>query len=146
MYVSSFLKISAVIFITWGVAYIFAGGLLLNADAAIAINGFTGSANPDLLPVGYPDAIGGLVNHHGWTLIWFGAAVILGAVYILTNNLTAIWMTALIVALVEFGYFLFMGQGSLVTVLPANVITSMAILAIVLCLIAYIPSRRMYVS
>ena len=49
-----------------------------------------------LLANDYHIAVNGLINQHAWNLLWFGIVTTIGAIFILRNNKTALWLTALI--------------------------------------------------
>ncbi|MEO0682957.1 MAG: hypothetical protein AAF192_21415 [Pseudomonadota bacterium] len=127
------LKVAAGLWVLWGLVHMLAGAVVLSSDAAGAVAAVADAATPEALAgARYPDAAGALLNQHGWNLAWFGAATLIGAVWIWRGSLTGAWVTALIGGMADLGYFLFMDLGGHVHFLPGTVMTLVSGSAIVL--------------
>ncbi len=141
MKTSIILKISAVLWLVWGVVHAIAGIMTVGGDTATAVQAIADAVDPDLLSISYPDAAGAIINQHGWNLFWFGAVTIIGGVFIWCKNVTAIWVTAMIGGLADLGYFIFLDLGGYVNFVPGTIMTIISSLAIILSLIAYFMRR-----
>ena len=99
-------------------------------------------ANAVELPkINYPDALGAIMNQHGWNLVWFGVVTTVGGVFIWKGNITAIWLSAMIGGLADLGYFIFLDLGGHVKFVPGTVMTIIALAAILLSGGAYFKSK-----
>ena len=115
---SLFLKISAVLWIIWGLVHAFAGimtiSFIQSGDITGAVSGIADAVDPDTLAVAYPEAAGAILGQHGWNLLWGGLVTFICAFYIWRNNTNAIFLAALVGGLLDIGYFLFMDLGGFV--------------------------------
>ena len=128
------LKVSAILWVIWGLVHALAGVLTISGDTVTAVQGIADGVNPELLVIDYHDAVGAIINQHGWNLLWFGVATIVGGVYTWRHNSTAIWFTALIGGLADLGYFMFLDLGGYVNFLPGTLMTLVSSAAIILSL------------
>ncbi|MEM1116373.1 MAG: hypothetical protein AAGJ11_07695, partial [Bacteroidota bacterium] len=90
------------------------------------------AVDPAVFVLDYPDAVGAVLNQHGWNLLWGGIVTIIGAVFIWRRNLTAIWVTAMVGGLLDVGYFLFLDLGGHVRFIPGTLMTLVSATAILL--------------
>ena len=142
MKTSVLLKTSAVLWVVWGIVHAFAGIMTISGETTAAVQAIADGVNPELLVVAYPDALGGIVNQHGWNLLWFGVATMIGAVYIWRESITAIFVTAMVGGLADLGYFIFLDLAGYVKFVPGTVMTIISSLAIILSFTAYYKSKQ----
>ncbi|MEM6514300.1 MAG: hypothetical protein AAF660_14920 [Pseudomonadota bacterium] len=119
----SALRLSAVLWVIWGLVHALAGFIVLSSDASGGFQAIADAVDPELLAADYHEAVGGILNQHGWNLGWFGLATIVGGVYIWLANRTAIWVTALIGGMADLGYLLFVDLPGYVNFFPGTVMT-----------------------
>lgn len=136
------LKVSAVLWIVWGLVHAFAGIMTISGDTTGAIQAIADGVDPDLLVAPYADAVGGIINQHGWNLLWFGVVTIVGAGYIWREHATAIFITAMVGGLADLGYFLFLDLAGYVKFVPGTIMTLISSLAIILSVSAYFMEKR----
>ncbi|MEM1362675.1 MAG: hypothetical protein AAGF94_13315 [Pseudomonadota bacterium] len=134
---SLLLKISAVLWVIWGLVHTFAGVMVLVSDATGGVQAIADAIPPEELVLDYPAAAGGILNQHGWNLAWFGIATIIGAVFIWRGNLTAIWVTGMVGGLADLGYLLFVDFPGYVNFFPGTVMTFISGGAIILSFIVW---------
>ena len=136
------LKISAVLWVVWGLVHILAGVIVLSSDAQGGFQAVLDAVDPAMLVGEYHAAVGGILNQHGWNLAWFGAATVIGAAFIWRANMTAIWVTAMVGGFADLGYFVFLDLPGYVNFLPGTVMTLVSGSAIVLSFIVWVPNRN----
>jgi hypothetical protein len=141
MNTSLLLKLSAILWVIWGIVHTFAGIIVMSSDTMTAVQAVADGVANSLLVYDYPDAAGAIINQHGWNLAWFGIATIIGAIYIWRNSTTAIFVTAMVGGLADLGYFFFLDLGGYVNFVPGTVMTIFSSLAIVLSISAYYNDR-----
>jgi CHASE2 domain-containing sensor protein len=90
----------------------------------------------------YHPAVGGVLNQHGFNLLWIGLATIVGAVFIWRRTMTAIWVTAMVGGLADVGYLLFVDLPGHVNFFPGTVMTLISASAIVLSFSVWLPGRK----
>lgn len=134
-------KISAVSWFIWGFVHAFAGVMVIGGDATAAVQAIADAVSADTLAMSYPDAVGGIINQHGWNLLWFGVATAVGAIFIWRNSVTAIFITAMVGGLADLGYFIFLDLAGYVNFVPGTVMTIVSSLAIILSFVAYYQGR-----
>ncbi|WP_104401665.1 hypothetical protein [Vibrio penaeicida] len=137
MKTSMLLKISAVLWVVWGLVHIFAGVVVMSNETPAAVQAVADGVSTGLLDATYPDAAGAIINQHGWNLAWFGIVTVVGAVFIWRNNATAIFVSALVGGMADLGYFIFLDLGGYVNFVPGTIMTVVSALAIVLSITAY---------
>jgi len=136
---SVLLKSSSVLWVVWGLVHILFGVMIISGDAGSGIQAIGNGV--DLAKMDYPDVLGAIMNQHGWNLIWFGVATTVGAVFIWKGSLTAIWVSAMVGGLADFGYFIFLDLGGYVKFIPGTVMTIVSFSAILLSAGTYFKSR-----
>ena len=138
---SNALKLSAVLWVIWGLVHALAGYIVLTSDATGAVQAIADGVPPSELVANYPDAAGGILNQHGWNLGWFGIATIIGAVFIWRENLTAIWVTGMVSGMADLGYLFFVYFPGYVNFVPGTVMTIISGSAVVLSFWVWIKNR-----
>ncbi len=132
------LKISAVLWLIWGIVHAFAGimtiSFIMSGDIASAIGGIADAVEPASLLMEYPEAAGAILGQHGFNLLWFGIVTTIGAIFIWRKNRNAIFLNALVGGLADLGYFLFLDLGGYVHFVPGTVMTLISSLAIIMSL------------
>jgi hypothetical protein len=111
MKVSTSLKISAGLWAVWGVFHFVMGVALIYllslGKEALSIDAIAS----DPLMVGtlteYAPIITATLKQHSWNLAWFGLVTTVGSVYIWKENVTAMFVCALVGGFADFGYFVF---------------------------------------
>ena len=136
------LKVSAVLWIIWGLVHILAGLIVIPADASGGFQAIADAVDPALLQYDYAPAVGGILNQHGWNLLWGGVVTVIGAVVIWQVNLTAIWVTAMVGGLLDLGYLVFVDLPGFVRFFPGTLMTIVSASAIVLSFWAWWSLRR----
>lgn len=144
------LKISAVLWIIWGLVHILAGvmtmkGILTN-DIASSVAGIADAINPTTLQMDYPKAAGAVIGQHGFNLLWIGLVTFVSAFFIWKGNKNAIFLAAICGGLADLGYFLFMDLGGYVNFMPGTVMTIVSSLAIITSFYAYFKSKKLNTS
>lgn len=139
---SVLLKTSCVLWIFWGLVHMLAGVLTISGDTATAISGIADGVDPSLIHgIAYPDALGGIINQHGFNLFWGGLVTIVGGVFIWRANTAAIFIAALVGGLLDVGYFVFVDLGGYNNFIPGTIMTIISAAAIVSSFIAYFRFR-----
>lgn len=136
------LKISAILWVIWGIVHALAGILTISGDTATAVAGIADGVDPALLAIDYPDAAGGIINQHGFNLLWGGIVTIIGGIFIWRNNVAAIFISALVGGLLDVGYFIFIDLGGYNKFVPGTVMTIISALAITLSFYAYFVNSK----
>lgn len=135
-------KIIAVLWIIWGVVHMLAGTMVITSGTAGSFAAIADAINPDVFVGDYHPAIGGIINQHGWNLLWFGAVTAIGAVFIWRGSITAIWVAGMVGGFADLGYLIFVDLPGFVNVLPGTVMTIIAGSAIALSLVMMRMSKR----
>ncbi|MEM8833974.1 MAG: hypothetical protein AAGB32_05480 [Pseudomonadota bacterium] len=136
------LRISAILWIIWGLVHALAGVMTVKGDTATAVKAIADGVDPVSLEMVYPDAVGGIVNQHGFNLLWFGLVTIVGAVFIWRKNITAIWVTALVGGLADVGYFVFIDLAGYNNFVPGTIMTLVSGSAIILSFMALYLNKK----
>ncbi|MEO1642740.1 MAG: hypothetical protein AAFR74_05340 [Pseudomonadota bacterium] len=126
------LKIATVLWVIWGLVHMLAGAIVIPADASGGFSAIADAVDPALLEADYHPAIGGILNQHGWNLLWGGFVTLVGAIFIWRKNMTAIWVTAMVGGLLDLGYLMFVDVPGYVNFMPGTVMTIVSGSAIVL--------------
>ena len=138
---SLLLKISAVLWIIWGLVHIFAGVMTIHfissGDIASAVGGIADAVDPSTLQLDYPAASGAIIGQHGFNLLWIGLVTFICAFYIWKKNVNALFLAAITGGLADLGYFFFMDLGGYVHFVPGTVMTLVSASAIILGFYAY---------
>ncbi|SLN73546.1 hypothetical protein [Roseisalinus antarcticus] len=126
------LKAAAILWGIWGLVHAFAGVMTIAQPAPQGFAAIADAVDPALLAAEYHAAVAGVLNQHGFNLLWIGLATLGGALFIWRGNMTAIWVTAMVGGLADVGYFLFLDLPGFVTFVPGTVMTMISASAIVL--------------
>ncbi|MBX2865391.1 MAG: hypothetical protein KTR27_17710 [Leptolyngbyaceae cyanobacterium MAG.088] len=137
------LKISAILWVIWGIVHALAGVLTISGDTATAVSGIADGVDPALLAMDYPDAAGAIINQHGFNLLWVGVVTIIGGVFIWRKNVAAIFVSALVGGLLDVGYFIFIDLGGYNNFVPGTVMTIISGAAIALSFYAYFQQEKL---
>ena len=135
------LKISAVLWVIWGLVHALAGGIVLSSDAQGGFQAIADAVPPEALVGVYHEAVGGILNQHGWNLAWFGVATVIGGVLIWRQNVTAIWVTGMVGGMADLGYLLFVDLPGYVHFLPGTLMTLISASAIALSFWVWFATR-----
>lgn len=140
------LKISAILWIVWGLVHVLAGVLTMNfivsGDISSSISGIADAIDPSTLQMEYPKALGAIIGQHGFNLFWIGTVTIISAFFIWKRNNFAIFLAAITGGLADLGYFLFLDLGGYVNFVPGTIMTLISASAIVLSFYAYFTERK----
>ncbi|MFL1896358.1 hypothetical protein ACJRPK_11700 [Aquimarina sp. 2-A2] len=140
------LKISAVLWIVWGLVHIFAGVMtmrrILTGDISASVAGIADAVEPSLLQMDYSEASGAILSQHGFNLFWIGIFTFIGAFYIWKGNKIAIIFTAIVGGLTDLGYFIFIDLGGFANFVPGTIMTIVSTTAIILSLYVYFNTRN----
>ncbi len=139
---STLLKITAGLWVVWGLVHMFAGFMTISQDTAGAVAGIADAVDPALLAGTYHEAVGAVINQHGFNLAWIGAFTVIGAIYIWRASVTAMFFTAIVGGLTDVGYFIYMDLGGFVNFVPGTVMTLISGAAVILSLVAYFGGMR----
>lgn len=137
------LKISAILWVIWGIVHALAGVLTISGDTATAVSGIADGVDPALLAMDYPVAAGAIINQHGFNLLWVGVVTIIGGVFIWRKNVAAIFVSALVGGLLDVGYFIFIDLGGYNNFVPGTVMTIISGAAIALSFYAYFQQEKL---
>ena len=129
--VNALLRTSAVLWVVWGLVHMFAGIATIGRDTTGAVQGIADGVEPSALEMDYPDAVGGIINQHGFNLLWIGAVTLICAWYIWRRSLVAVFLAALVGGLADVGYFVFLDLGGYVNFFPGTLMTIFSATAIV---------------
>jgi len=135
------LKAATVLWVIWGAVHVLAGIMVLTSDAAGGLSAIADGVDAALLSGDYHPAIGGILNQHGWNLLWFGGATLVGAVMIWRKNMTAIWVTGMVGGLADLGYLIFVDLPGYVNFVPGTIMTFISGAAIVLSFWVWLRNR-----
>ena len=141
------LKVSAILWVVWGVEHVVFGAFGLygfTSDAAETMKAMAGGADPATLEVDYPEAVVAILNQHSWNLLWFGLFTTVGGAMIWRRSAVAVVMTAIVGGLADTGYFLFVDLAGFAAP-PGPQLTWISAAAILLSLYAYFRSDRLTV-
>ena len=139
--ISILLKISGVLWVIWGLVHAFAGVMTISGDTATATAGIADAVDPASLEMDYPDAVGAIINQHGFNLLWAGVVTIIGGIFIWRKSVAAIFVTALVGGLLDLGYFIFIDLGGYNHFVPGTVMTIISATAIALSFYAYFQNK-----
>ena len=135
------LKAATVLWLIWGAVHVLAGIMVLTSDAAGGLSAIADGVDAALLSGDYHPAIGGILNQHGWNLLWFGGATLVGGVMICRKNMTAIWVTGMVGGLADLGYLIFVDLPGYVNFVPGTIMTFISGAAIVLSFWVWLRNR-----
>jgi hypothetical protein len=140
------LKISAILWIIWGLVHILAGVMtmkgILTGDISASVTGIADGIDPNLLQMDYPKASGAIIGQHGFNLFWIGIVTFISAFFIWKGNKNAIFLAAITGGLADLGYFLFLDLGGYVKFVPGTIMTIISTLAIIASFYYYFKNRN----
>ena len=136
------LRISAVLWVVWGLVHVLAGAMTIGSDTPQAVANIADAVDSELLKVTYPDAAGAVINQHGFNLLWIGAVTTICAVFVWRRSEPAIFLAALVAGLADIGYFLFMDLGGFVNFVPGTLMTLICAAAVLLSFTACFRMRQ----
>lgn len=139
-------KISAILWIIWGLVHILAGimtikGILTN-DISASIAGIADAIDAETLKLEYPKAAGAIIGQHGFNLFWVGLVTFISAFFVWKGNRNAIFLAAIVGGLADLGYFLFLDLGGFVHFVPGSIMTLISLAAIVSSFYANAQSKK----
>jgi hypothetical protein len=126
------LRITAVLWVIWGVVHAFFGAAIMATGASEGFAAIAAGVSPDAVRADYHPAVSAILNQHGWNLLWFGIVTTVGGVMIWRGSMTAIWVSAMVGGLADLGYLVFIDFGGYGTFVPGTLMTIIAGSAIVL--------------
>lgn len=135
------LKVSAVLWIVWGLVHMLAGSIVIPADAGAGFAAIADAVDPEALEADYHPAVNGVLDQHGWNLFWGGLATVVGAVFIWRKNLTAIWVTGMVGGLLDVGYLVFVDFPGFVHFIPGTLMTIVSGSAVILSFWVWLAHR-----
>ena len=135
-------KLSAALWILWGLVHILAGVMtikgILTGEISASVAGIADAVAPGLLQIDYPKAVGAVIGQHGFNLLWVGLVTFISAFFVWKGNKNAIFLAAITGGLTDIGYFLFMDLGGYVNFVPGTVMTIICGFAILTSFYAYV--------
>lgn len=135
------LKICTVLWIIWGLVHLMAGLIVIFSSTTGGFQAIADAVDPAALEASYHPAVGGILNQHGWNLAWIGAATMIGAIFIWSGNVTAIWVTGMVGGLADVGYLLFVDFPGYVNFMPGTVMTFVSGTAVALSFWVWLSNR-----
>ncbi len=129
--VTALLRIAAPLWVIWGLVHMFAGLATMVSDTPDAVQGIADGVEESVLEMEYPDAVGAIINQHGFNLLWIGAVTLVCAWFIWRRSVLAVFLAALVGGLADVGYFLFLDLGGYVNFFPGTLMTIFSASAIV---------------
>ncbi|MEL6212209.1 MAG: hypothetical protein AAFY22_07760 [Pseudomonadota bacterium] len=136
------LKGAAVLWVIWGLVHMLAGLIVIPADAAGGFAAIADAVDSNALAAAYHPAVNGILDQHGWNLLWGGLVTIVGAVFIWRRNFTAIWVTGMVGGLLDLGYLIFVDIPGFVNFVPGTVMTIVSGSAIALSFWVWLSNRQ----
>ena len=136
------LKAAAVLWVIWGLVHMLAGLIVIPADAAGGFAAIADAVDSNALAAAYHPAVNGILDQHGWNLLWGGLVTIVGAVFIWRRNFTAIWVTGMVGGLLDLGYLIFVDIPGFVNFVPGTVMTIVSGSAIALSFWVWLSNRQ----
>lgn len=139
-------RISAILWIIWGLVHVLAGVMtlsgILTGDIASSVAGLADAVNPETLQMDYPKAAGAIIGQHGFNLFWIGLVTFISAFYVWKGNRNAIFLAAITGGLADLGYFIFLDLGGYVNFVPGSVMTIVSLFAILLSFYAFYSRKK----
>ncbi|MEL7128305.1 MAG: hypothetical protein AAGK23_02055 [Pseudomonadota bacterium] len=136
------LKVASILWVIWGLVHILAGSIIIPSDASGGFAAIADAVPAEALMADYHEAVGGILNQHGWNLLWGGIVTVIGGVFIWRANTTAIWVTGLIGGLLDLGYLVFVDLPGYVNFVPGTLMTIVSGSAIALSFWVWYSSSR----
>ena len=136
------LKAAAILWLVWGLVHAFAGIMTIASAPSDGFANIADAVDRTLIAADYHSAVGGILNQHGWNLLWFGVATIIGGSLVWRGSMTAIWVTGMVGGLADLGYLIFVDLPGYVNFLPGTLMTFISGAAIVLSFWVWLTLRR----
>lgn len=136
------LRVSAVLWMIWGLVHMLAGVMTLAQETPKKISGIADAVDPATLEMVYPAAAAAIINQHGFNLLWIGLVTAVCAIFIWRRSIQAIFLAALVGGLADVGYFLFLDLGGFVKFVPGTLMTLVSSAAILSSFWVYFTSKR----
>lgn len=136
------LKVSAALWVVWGLVHIAGGVITISSDTAAGFQGIAAAVDPSELEADYHPAVGAVLNQHGWNLLWVGIVTTIGAFFIWRKSVSGIWVTAMVGGLFDIGYFVFIDLGGFGTFFPGTSMTYVSASAIILSFLVWYLGRE----
>ncbi|MEM1185904.1 MAG: hypothetical protein AAGI53_13000 [Planctomycetota bacterium] len=109
------LRISAVLWVVWGLVHVFAGVItlqkLLTGNTASAIQGIASKVPIEELATDYHPAEDALLSQHGLNLAWFGLVTTIAAPFVWRGRRAMIYTAVLVGGCADLAYFIFIDLG-----------------------------------
>ncbi|MBV6656277.1 MAG: hypothetical protein KI785_00770 [Devosiaceae bacterium] len=135
------LKAAAILWVIWGLVHMLAGVIIIPADASGGFAAVADAVDPALLVHDYHPAVNGILDQHGWNLLWIGLTTVISAFFIWRANFTAVWVAALVGGLADVGYFIFVDLPGFVHFVPGTLMTLVSSSAIILSFAVWLPTE-----
>lgn len=135
------LKAAAILWVIWGLVHALFGVATLAVPASDGFAAIAAGVPAEEFAADYHSAVGAILNQHGWNLLWFGAVTTIGGALIWRQNMTAIWVSAMVGGLADLGYLTFLDFPGYGTFFPGTLMTLIAGSAIVLSFWVWLPRR-----
>lgn len=136
------LRVAAALWVIWGLVHILGGVLTISGDTTEAVQGIADGVDEATLEFDYPDAVGAIIDQHGFNLLWIGAVTLVCAVFIWRRSVLAVFLAALVGGLADVGYFVFLDLGGYVDFVPGTLMTIFSSVAIITSFVAYFTTTR----
>lgn len=136
------LRIAAILWVVWGLVHVLGGALTMSGSTTEAVQGIADGVDEAILEFEYPDAVGAIINQHGFNLLWIGAVTLVCAFFVWRRSVLAVFLAALVGGLADVGYFLFLDLGGYVNFVPGTLMTIFSATAITTSFVAYFTSKR----
>ncbi len=136
------LKAASILWVIWGLVHVLAGVIVVSQDTGAAFAAIADAVDPAALAGDYHPAVGGILNQHGFNLLWIGLTTIVCAVFIWRGNVTAIWVAALTGGLADVGYLVFVDLPGFVNFVPGTLMTIVSASAVVSSFSGWFTTRR----
>lgn len=109
------LRISAVLWVVWGLVHVFAGVVTLQSifagDTAEAIQGIASKVPIEELVRGYHPAENALLSQHALNLAWFGLVTSVAAPFVWRGRRAMVFTAVLVGGCADLAYFIFIDLG-----------------------------------
>ena len=135
---SVMLKVATVLWVIWGLVHVLAGAMTIGQETPKAVGGIADKVPAEDLELEYHDAVGAIINQHGFNLLWIGAFTTICAIFVWRHSRPAMLLASLVAGVTDIGYFLFMDLGGYVNFIPGTLMTIICAAAALLSIIAFI--------
>ena len=129
--VTTLLRVAAPLWVIWGLVHMFAGIVTMASDTPDAVQGIADGVEESVLEIEYPDAVGAIIDQHGFNLMWIGTVTLVCSWFVWRRSALAVFLAALVGGLADVGYFLFLDLGGHVNFVPGTLMTIFSATAIV---------------